>query len=143
MRKNIVDLYLENIDYVNNWDLVDLSADKILGVYLEDKKRDLLFELAASGDLWKQRISIISTYHFIRKGYFADTLALVKKLLHHDHDLIHKAAGWMLREIGKRDFNAEHVFLQEHYRNMPRTMLRYAIEKFNPELRSAYLQGKI
>ncbi len=142
-KKQIVDLYLKNLDCVNNWDLVDLSADKILGAYLEDKERDLLFELAVSGNLWKQRIAIISTFHYIRKGCFADTLALVKMLLNHRHDLIHKAAGWMLREIGKRDFEAEYTFLQEHYRVMPRVMLRYAIEKFDPELRADFLQGKI
>ncbi|RKD30025.1 DNA alkylation repair protein [Thermohalobacter berrensis] len=142
-KKEIVDLYLNNILYVNNWDLVDTSADKILGAYLFDKDKSLLYDLAQSDNLWKQRIAIISTFYFIKNHQFEDTLKLAKVLLNHEHDLIHKAVGWMLREIGKRDFNVEFNFLKEHYNKMPRTMLRYAIEKFEPELRKKFLKGLI
>lgn len=142
-RREIVDCYLTNVDYVNNWDLVDASADKILGAFIYDKDRGVLWELARSGQLWRQRIAIMATFHFIRQGDFADTLRLAEYFLTHEHDLIHKAVGWMLREVGKRDFQAEYGFLREHYRKMPRTMLRYAIEKFEPELRQKFLAGEI
>lgn len=143
-KKALADLYLENIDYVNNWDLVDSSAHKILGAYLfETGDRDMLYEFASRGHLWKQRAAVIATFYFIRNGFYEDTLKLAAILLRHEHDLIHKAVGWMLREIGKRDFTVEFDFLKEHYRDMPRTMLRYAIEKFAPELRKQFLQGSI
>ncbi len=142
-KQEIVELYLRKILYVNNWDLVDSSADKILGAYLMEKNKDILYELAKSNHLWKQRIAIISTFHFIRRYEFEDTLEISKILIHHDHDLIHKAIGWMLREVGKRDFLTELEFLKEHYQEMPRTMLRYAIEKFEPELREKFLKGMI
>lgn len=142
-RAEIVDLYLKNLDYVNNWDLVDSSADKILGAYLFDKERKLLYELADSNDLWRERVAIIATFYFIRQGQFTDTLALARKLLNHHHDLIHKAVGWMLREVGKRDFATEYQFLRQHYQSMPRTMLRYAIEKFELELRQQFLKGLV
>ena len=142
-KKAIVDLYLNSTAHINNWDLVDLSADKILGPYLLDKDRDILYQLANSNDLWKQRIAIVTTYHFIKNKQYHDTLALAKILLHHKHDLIHKAVGWMLREIGKRDFAIEYEFLKEHYKKMPRTMLRYAIEKFEEELRQRFLKGLV
>ncbi|NMB02565.1 MAG: DNA alkylation repair protein [Firmicutes bacterium] len=142
-RKVLVEFYLANTVFINNWDLVDTSADKILGAYLFEKERDLLFELAQSGDLWQQRIAIIATFYFIRQGDFQDTLHLAKLLLHHEHHLIHKAVGWMLREVGNRDFQVEYDFLKEHYQEMPRTMLRYAIEKFNPVLRQDFLKGRI
>lgn len=142
-RKEITDLYLRNLSFVNNWDLVDSSPEKILGAYLMDKDRSILYELAASGDLWKQRVAVISTFHFIRNGQFEDTFRLAEKLLSHQHDLIHKAVGWMLREVGNRDLEAEEEFLKKHYKNMPRTMLRYAIEKFHQERRKAYLSGEI
>jgi 3-methyladenine DNA glycosylase AlkD len=142
-KEKIAGFYLDNLKYVNNWDLVDLSADKILGAYLFDKDRSILYNLCESCHLWSQRVSIISTFYFIRKGQFEDTLRLAEKLLSHKHDLIHKAAGWMLRETGKRDKNAEEKFLKKHCRTMPRTMLRYAIEKFSPEEREKYLKGLV
>ena len=120
---------------------MDSSAYKLLGPHLENSDRQLLYELAEAPDLWKQRIAIIATLHFIRKNDFDDTLRIAEKLLDHPHDLIHKAVGWMLREVGNRDLDKELEFLDRHYRKMPRTMLRYAIEKFEPELRQQYLQG--
>ena len=142
-KKAIVNLYLNNIRCINNWDLVDSSADKILGPYLLDKEKDLLYELARSDDLWKQRIAIITTYYFIRNNQFDHTLNIAKILLNHKHDLIHKAVGWMLREVGNRDFDVEFNFLREHYSQMPRTMLRYAIEKFEEGLRQQFLKGLV
>jgi 3-methyladenine DNA glycosylase AlkD len=142
-KKDLAGLYLENLDYVNNWDLVDSSADKILGAYLFTRNKDVLYELARSGHLWKQRVAIMATFYFIRQGAYQDTLKIAEILLHHEHDLIHKAVGWMLREVGKKDFAVEYHFLQENYKAMPRTMLRYAIEKFSPELRKKFLLGQI
>lgn len=142
-KKQIVDLYFANLDYVNNWDLVDTSADKILGAYLADKDRSLLYQLARTDHLWKQRIAIMATFYFIRNNDFTDTLEIARILLNHEHDLIHKAVGWMLREVGKRGFETEFEFLQKYYREMPRTMLRYAIEKFDEDLRQQFLQGLI
>lgn len=140
-KQAIVDLYLRNLDRINNWDLVDVSADKILGAYLADKDRSLIYQLAKSDHLWSQRVAIIATFHFIRQHQFGDTLEIAKLLLNHKHDLIHKAVGWMLREVGNRDLDVEVAFLKQHYRQMPRTMLRYAIEKFDPELRMRFMQG--
>ncbi|MHB1128310.1 MAG: DNA alkylation repair protein [Bacillota bacterium] len=142
-QKAIVDLYLDNTAYVNNWDLVDSSADKILGPYLFHKEKGILDELANSNDLWKQRIAIIATFHFIKNYKYDDTLRIASILLRHKHDLIHKAVGWMLREIGNRDFEVEYNFLRNNYKGMPRTMLRYAIEKFDEELRQQFLKGLI
>lgn len=142
-RKKIVDIYLDNLPYINNWDLVDSSAHHILGAYLFDKDKGILYQLARSGDLWQQRIAIISTLYFIRNRQFQPTLEIAELLLQHEHDLIHKAVGWMLREIGKRDFAAEFNFLKNNYQKMPRTMLRYAIEKFDPDLRQKFLKGLI
>lgn len=142
-RKVAVDFYLDNITYINNWDLVDSSATKILGAYLFRKNRNLLYQLAGSGNLWKQRIAVIATLYFIRRDDFDDTFRLTVALLQHEHDLIHKAVGWMLREIGKRDFEEEYAFLKVHYHRMPRTMLRYAIEKFEPGVREQFLKGII
>lgn len=142
-KSDIVDMYLSQTANVNNWDLVDSSADKILGVYLLDKDRSILYQLAESPNLWEQRIAVIATFAFIRKNQFNETLNLAERLLDHKHDLIHKAVGWMLREVGKRDFAVEYDFLSKHYSKMPRTMLRYAIEKFAPELRAQFLQGTI
>ncbi len=142
-RQQIVEFYIKHIDYVNNWDLVDLSADKILGEYLYDKDRAMLYDFARSNHLWKERISIISTYNFIKKGDYRDTLSIAAILLNHKHDLIHKAVGWMLREIGKRELNTGLFFLNKYYKAMPRTMLRYAIEKFDESLRLKYLKGEI
>jgi 3-methyladenine DNA glycosylase AlkD len=142
-KKAIYELYLENTRYINNWDLVDASAYKIVGPYLEDSRRYELYRLVVSKNLWERRISIIATYHFIKADDFVDTLRLSHQLLRDEEDLIHKAVGWMLREIGKRNLRTEERFLREHYYQMPRTMLRYAIEKFPPDLRRAYLKGRV
>jgi len=142
-KKIIFDFYLKNRKGINNWDLVDLSAPKIVGMHLLDKEKKLLYKFANSKDLWEKRISIISTQTFIREYFFEDTLNISKILLHDKHDLIHKAVGWMLREIGNRDLETEEEFLKKHYKTMPRTMLRYAIEKFPEQKRIAYLRGKI
>lgn len=142
-KKVIYDFYLKNRKGINNWDLVDLSAPKIVGAYLIDKEKDLLYKFARSEDLWEKRISIISTQAFIREHYFEDTLKISEILLNDKHDLIHKAVGWMLREVGNRDLKTEEEFLQKHYKTMPRTMLRYAIEKFPEKKRKSYLEGKI
>ena len=139
-RKAIYDLYLANTQHINNWDLVDLSAPRIVGAYLEKKNRRPLYRLASSSSLWKRRISIMATFHFIRQEDFGDTLSIAEKLLDDKEDLIHKAVGWMLREVGKRKLSVEEGFLQKHYRVMPRTMLRYAIEKFPEYKRQAYLK---
>lgn len=142
-RKLIYDRYLENTEKVNNWDLVDCSAPKITGPYLENNSRRPLYKLAKSRSLWERRIAIMSTFHFIRKYDFEDTLEISKMLLTDKEDLIHKAVGWMLREVGNRDQAAEQQFLNKYYREMPRTMLRYAIEKFPEKVRKAYLRGEI
>jgi len=142
-REEIVNTYLKNIEAVNNWDLVDSSAPQILGLFLWDKSKDILYEMAQTPDLWKQRIAIMSTFYFIKQGEYDDALKISEILLNHKHDLIHKAVGWMLREIGNRDFEVEYNFLKENYKAMPRTMLRYAIEKFEPDLRQKFLKGLI
>jgi 3-methyladenine DNA glycosylase AlkD len=138
-----VTLYLKCIAGINNWDLVDSSAHLILGRWLEDKPRDLLYEFATTDQLWKQRIAMIATMWYIRNNDFTDALNIAEILMHHEHDLIHKAVGWMLREVGNRDFKTEEAFLKQYYRQLPRTALRYAIEKFPEELRKAYLHGDI
>lgn len=140
-RKEIVDFYLDNLQVINNWDLVDLSAPKILGDYLSDKDRNILFQLARSNNLWEKRIAMLATAAFIRNNDFEDALNLSELLLNDSHDLIHKAVGWMLREIGKRDQKVEEKFLRKHYKTMPRTMLRYAIEKFDKDKREFYLKS--
>ena len=142
-RKQMFDLYINNTDYINNWDLVDLSAPKIVGAYLFDKERNLLYDFAKSNHLWKQRIATISTYYFIKRSQFEDTLRISEILLDHKHDLIHKAVGWMLREVGKENLEIEIDFLNKNYKKMPRTMLRYAIEKFDEDLRQKYLKGNV
>jgi len=142
VKKQVFDLYLKNYNNINNWDLVDLSAPKIVGDYLLDKNRDILYKWARSNHLWKKRISIISTFTFIREKDFKDTLAISEILLNDTHDLIHKAVGWMLREVGKRDQKTLEKFLDQYYGQMPRTMLRYAIERFEKGLRKSYLKKK-
>lgn len=142
-RKLIFNFYLKNRQGINNWDLVDLSAPQIIGEYLLDKEKDLLYKFAHSNKLWEKRIAVLSTFTFIRNHFFEDTLNICEILLNDKHDLIHKAAGWMLREVGKRDLAAEEEFLQKNYKIMSRTMLRYAIEKFPEKKRKAYLAGKI
>ncbi|MBC8206039.1 MAG: DNA alkylation repair protein [Kiritimatiellales bacterium] len=134
--------YLANTARINNWDLVDVSAAQIVGAHLFKKDRKPLTRLAKSNSLWERRIAIISTFHFIRQNEFDDTLAIADLLLNDPEDLMHKAVGWMLREVGKRDLAAEENFLIPRYKRMPRTMLRYAIERFPEPLRRAYLNGK-
>ena len=143
VQKAVYSLYMASTAYVNNWDLVDTSASHIAGAWLFERDRQPLHQLAVSENLWEKRISIIATQYFIRKNDFEDTLLISRALLHDDHDLIHKAVGWMLREVGNRDMDAEERFLKRHYRNMPRTMLRYAIEKFPECRRQDYLKGRI
>jgi 3-methyladenine DNA glycosylase AlkD len=140
-KEEIVDFYLSNLDGVNNWDIVDLSSYKILGDYLQTNKerKAVLYQLANSNDLWKQRISIVSTLSFIKKGEFEDTFKISKMLLNHEHDLIHKAVGWMLREVGKKDIQSLRDFLEENIKSMPRTTIRYAIEKMGNEERKRYM----
>ncbi len=143
-KKDVFDFYLRNVERVNNWDLVDLSADKIVGAHLEkEKNRKLLDILSRSPHLWKKRIAIVSTFHFIRRKEFGDTFRITDTLMDDPHDLLHKACGWMLREVGKRDESALKSFLQKRYKRMPRTMLRYSIERFSPAERKKYLEGKI
>ena len=137
----VVDFYIDNLEGVNNWDLVDSSAHKILGPWLLDKDRGMLYEYAWSGQLWLQRISIITTLHFIRNNQLDDTYQISEMLLDHDHDLIHKAVGWMLREAGKKDENRLIKFLENHYSAIPRTTLRYSIEKFDKKRRKKMLEG--
>jgi len=142
-QKSIYDLYLANTHRVNSWALVDTSAPQIVGGYLFDKSRKPLAKLAKSKLLWDRRIAMVSTQHFIRKNDFADTLRIAKMLLRDKEDLIHKASGWMLREVGDRDRAMLEGFLRQHLDKMPRTMLRYAIEKFEPPRRKAHLTGTI
>lgn len=143
MRREIYRLYLASTVYINNWDLVDLSARQIVGGWLEGRSRSPLYRLARSRSLWERRIAIMATFYFIARGDFTDALQIAEQLLHDEHDLIHKATGWMLREVGKRDREVEEAFLNRHYRTMPRTMLRYAIEKFPERRRLAYLKGRV
>tara|TARA_Y100000310_G_C20519534_1_gene732954 strand:+ start:266 stop:946 length:681 start_codon:yes stop_codon:yes gene_type:complete len=138
--KEIVDFYLKNTKYINNWDLVDLTAHKILGDYLLDRDKEILYSLAESSNLWERRISIISTFAFIDEGRFEDSLKISEILLNDEHDLIHKAVGWVLREIGKKDLEVEEEFLRKYHKEMPRTMLRYSIEKFSEEKRKFYMK---
>ncbi len=134
-------LYMKHMHYINNWDLVDLTAPHIVGAYLEDKDKTILYELAHSKNLWERRISILSTYHFIKKGRPGEALKIATILLRDSHDLIHKAVGWMLREIGKRcSMEKEEEFLLRNCTQMPRTMLRYAIERFPERKRQYYLK---
>ncbi len=142
-RQDAYELYLAHTRFINNWDLVDVSAPHIVGHFLADKPRRPLYALVGSNSLWERRIAIIATFHFIRGNDFADTLDLSERLLGDKHDLMHKAVGWMLREVGKRDQQVEETFLLRHYRDMPRTMLRYAIERFPEERRKAYLAGRL
>ena len=140
--EGVAKFYLDNLKQVNNWDLVDLTAPKILGPFLEKKDRAVLYRLAKSKVLWERRVAILAAYHYIHAGDFADALKISEILLCDGHDLMHKAVGWMLREVGKRNMKAEEAFLQKHYKKMPRTMLRYAIERFPERKRRAYLEGR-
>ena len=138
-KRKIFEFYLSNTQNINNWDLIDLSAPSIIGDYLLDKDSFVLYKLAKSKILWEKRIAVLATYVFIRKGQFEEILKIAEILLRDKHDLIHKAVGWMLREVGKRDQKTEEQFLQKYYQAMPRTMLRYAIEKLTQEKRRFYL----
>ena len=140
LRQQLFDLYLSQTDRINNWDLVDLSCRFIIGEYLLDKSRDILYHLAQSPLLWDNRIAIVSTYAFIRKGQLEDTYALSDLMMQHPHDLMHKAIGWMLREAGKRNPERLYDYVMSHRADMPRTMLRYAIEKFSPKERTILMK---
>ena len=142
-KEKIFKFYLDNSNGINNWDLVDLSAPKIIGEHLINKDRNILFKLAESENLWERRIAILSTLAFIRRDDFKTTLQIADILLEDEHDLIHKAVGWMLREVGKKNLKVEEDFLKSRYKKMPRTMLRYSVEKFTESKRKKYLKGKI
>lgn len=139
-KKIIFHFYLRNTKYINNWDLVDLSAPNIVGIHLLDKNRKILYGLAKSESIWERRIAVLATFQFIKNNQFDESLKIAEMLLFDDHDLIQKAVGWMLREVGKRDLKTEIEFLNKHCRKMPRTMLRYAIERFPQRLRMSYLK---
>ena len=143
IKEDIFTFYHLHRKRINNWDLVDLTAHRISGAYLMDKDKSLLYKLAESKNIWDKRIAVLSAFHFIKNNFFDDALCLAQKLLEDKHDLIHKAVGWMLREIGNRDINTEEGFLEKNYKKMPRTMLRYAIEKFPEKKRLGYLKGTI
>lgn len=140
-RESVYRAYLGNTGYINNWDLVDCSAAHVVGAHLFSRDRRPIYRLVGSSDLWERRIGVMSTFYFIRQGDFADTLAVAEQLLDDPEDLIHKAVGWMLREVGNRDLETEEVFLKKHHQQMPRTMLRYAIEKLPERRRLKYLHG--
>ena len=142
-KNQLYKIYVSSFKYVNNWDLVDVTCPHIIGKHLMDNNRSILYSWAKSDDLWTKRIAIVSTHWFIRKNDLQDTFKIAEMLLNDEHDLIHKAVGWMLREAGKRDLEKEEIFLKKHYKNMPRTMLRYSIEKFPEPKRQKYLKGKI
>ena len=140
-QKKIYDLYMANTHYINNWDLVDISAPNIVGTFLMKKSKKPLYQLAKSKSLWERCIAVLATLYFIKNNKFADSLKIAGILLRDKDDLIHKAVGWMLREVGKRDMECAEPFLQKHCSVMPRTMLRYAIERFTPAKRRKYLEG--
>lgn len=139
VQQAIFDIYLNNLDFINNWDLVDVTCRDIIGAYLLHKDRSILYELAGRSHLWAQRVAMVSTWYFITRNQFSDTIQIAEMLLTHKHDLIHKAVGWMLREIGKRDELVLEEFLDTHVKQMPRTALRYAIERFPESKRKYYL----
>jgi 3-methyladenine DNA glycosylase AlkD len=143
LQEEIFHTYLRNTRFINSWDLVDASAEHIVGSHLRCRGRESLQSLAASPLLWDRRIAIMATFHYIKRGEFAETLRIAELLLQDPEDLIRKAVGWMLREVGKRDALEEEGFLKVHYKTMPRTMLRYAVERFPEGLRKQYLSGDI
>lgn len=143
LQRRIYEFYLKHTKFINNWDLVDLSADKIVGGYLIDKPKDILYKLAKSKNMWERRIAMVSTYNFIKNKMYDDAIALAEILKDDTEDLIQKAVGWMLREVGKRDLKIEESFLKKNYKDMGRTMLRYSIEKFPEKIRQTYLLGTV
>ena len=143
VRGRVYRLYLDNTRWINNWDLVDTTAPKIVGPYLEHRSRKPLRGLARSKSLWERRIAVISTFYFIRNGDVGESLKIATMLVNDNEDLMHKAVGWTLREVGKKDLAAEETFLRTHYKTMPRTMLRYAIERFPENKRQRYLKGRV
>lgn len=143
LQRRIYEFYLKHTKFVNNWDLVDLSSDKIVGAYLLDKPKDILYKLAKSQNLWERRIAMIATYNFIKNNEFNDAIGIAEVLITDENDLIEKAVGWMLREVGNRNLKLEEKFLKKHYKIMGRTALRYAIEKFPEKTRQAYLKGVV
>ena len=142
-RNQLYKIYVSSFKYINNWNLVDVTCPHVTGKHLIDKDRTILYKWAKSEDLWTKRIAMISTFYFIRKNDLEDIFKIAEILLHDEHDLIHKAVGWMLREAGKRDLKREETFLKKYYKTMPRTMLRYSIEKFPETKRQKYLKGTI
>ncbi len=140
-KKKIYDLYLQNTNQINNWDLVDLSCIKIVGHFLLNRPKDDLYLLVRSENLWERRIAVVSTWRFIKEGFLDETIKISEILLPDKNDLIHKAVGWMLREVGKKNLDILETFLKRHYPNIPRTTLRYAIEKFPEPKRKQYLKG--
>jgi 3-methyladenine DNA glycosylase AlkD len=142
-RERIYRLYLENTGWINSWDLVDASAEHILGAHLRERDRAPLSRLAKSTSLWERRIAVMATFHYVKEEAFDETLRIAELLIDDPEDLIHKAVGWMLREVGKRDRRVEERFLARHCRTMPRTMLRYSIERFPEALRRRYLRGEV
>jgi len=141
-KKRIYGIYLKHTRYINNWDLVDSTAEHIIGHYLAERSKGPLYRLAGSKSLWERRIAILATFHYIKRGQFDDTLEIARGLLGDRHDLIHKAVGWMLREVGKRDLPAEEAFIRRYYGKIPRTTLRYAIERFPAQKRRTVLKGR-
>ncbi len=143
VQKRIYDLYMAHLRYIDNWDLVDASAEHVVGAYLKERDKKPLYRLARSRVLWERRVAVMATFHDIKRNEFAETLKIAWVLLSDEEDLIQKAVGWMLREVGKRDMAVEEEFLKKHYAKMPRTMLRYAIERFPEPKRQRYLKGKV
>jgi 3-methyladenine DNA glycosylase AlkD len=143
VQKKIYDLYMANTRYINNWDLVDISAPNIVGAFLMERSKKPLYQLAKAKSLWERRIAVLATFYFIRGNKFSDSLRIAGILLRDKEDLIHKAVGWMLREVGKRDIKCAEVFLQKYCPVMPRTMLRYAIERFTQSKRQMFLDGVV
>ncbi len=142
-KEKIYKFYLKNLKAVNNWDLVDVTTPNIIGAFLLDKNKDLLYKFARSTNLWEKRISILATFRFIKHNKLQDTIKIAEILVNDEHDLIHKAVGWMLRELGKKDQPLLETFLKKHYKTMPRTMLRYSIERFEESKRQKYLKGTV
>ncbi len=142
-QRRIYEFYIKNTKFVNNWDLVDVSSDKIVGGYLIDKPKDILLKLANSKNIWERRIAMVATYHFIRNNEFKETLRIAEALLSDEEDLIQKAVGWMLKEVGNKDKDVEIKFLNKFYKKMGRTALRYSLEKFPKTIAQKYLEGKV